>query len=633
MAMLGPDGRVAGFRGSDRDITERVIQEAQLQRLSRIREVLGSFSSAIIRPHTREELLEELCRIAVNVGGLRMAWAGIVDPEAEEIRRVAEHGAVEGFLEAMDFSIRPTSPDRDTLAAMAVRRQSQQVVNQIDSPDLPQHWREQALRRDYHAAAALPFVTDSRVAAVVVLFASEPGFFNEEQLKLLADLSADASVALERLEKQARIDYLSYYDTLTGVANRNLLLDRLRQFSNDATRGGRKLALMLLDIERFRFINESMGRGAGDNLLKLVAARLREMHDADAVARVGMNSFAVVLSGLTDDFHAARVVEERRRAFLEAPFQIDGRDIRVSMRCGVAVFPDNGDNPDVLLQNAEAALGRAKQAGEAAVYYTPMLNAHLAERLALETRLRIALEERQFALHYQPKVSFATGKIEGLEALLRWNDPGQGLVMPSRFIPILEETGMIVDVGQWALAEAARVYRKWKTQGVPAPRIAVNVSAIQLRGWNFVEHVKALLAEYGPDAGIDIEITESMVMRDLDRSARILGELRDAGVSIAMDDFGTGYSSLGYLVRLPIDTIKIDRSFISTMTERQNHIEVAAAIISMAHSLGLKTVAEGVETARQRDLLKGLGCHEFQGYLVSKPIPEKEIEDLLAAQD
>jgi diguanylate cyclase (GGDEF)-like protein/PAS domain S-box-containing protein len=627
--LIGPDGRVAGFRGTDRDITERMLREAQLQRLSRIREVLGSFSSAIIRPHTREELLEELCRIAVEVGGMRMAWAGVVDPDAEKVRRIAAHGAVDGFFEAMDFTISPASPDLDTLAAMAVRRQALQVVNQIDSPDMPVHWREQALRRDYHAAAALPFVSDGRVAAIVVLFSSEPGFFNDEQLKLLADLSADASVALERLEKQARIDYLSYYDTLTGAANRNLLLDRLRQFSHEASRNGRRLALMLLDIERFRFINESMGRGTGDELLKLIAQRLREQHDAERVARVGMNSFAVVLPDLTDDFQAARLVEERRRAFLQAPFQVDGREVRVSMRCGVAVFPDNGEDPDTLLQNAEAALGRAKQAGEAAVYYTPMLNAHLAERLALESRLRLALEHRQFALHYQPKVSLADGQIQGFEALLRWNDPVQGLVMPSRFIPILEETGMIVEVGQWALAEAARVYRKWKSEGRPARRIAVNVSSIQLRGWNFVEYVKKLLAEYGPDAGIDIEITESMVMQDLDRSARILGELRDAGVSIAMDDFGTGYSSLGYLVRLPVDTIKIDRSFISTMTERQDHIEVAAAIISMAHSLGLKTVAEGVETERQRDLLKGLGCHEMQGFLISKPVSEAEIEKLM----
>jgi diguanylate cyclase (GGDEF)-like protein/PAS domain S-box-containing protein len=629
-AMTDADGKVTGFRGTDRDITERVLKDVQLQRLSRIREVLGSFSSAIIRLHTREELLDELCRIAVAVGGLRMAWAGVVEAGADRITNVAAHGAIGGFLDAIDFAIQP-APEQDTLAAMAVRRQAQQIVNRIDGPELPQHWREQALSRGFHAAAALPIVMGSRVAAVAVLFASEPGFFDDDQLKLLANLSADASVALERLESQARVDYLSYYDTLTGAANRTLLMDRLALRLQESARDGRKLALMILDIERFRLINESMGRGTGDQLLKLVAQQLRDQLDAQRIARVGMNSFAVVMPDLADDFQAARQVEEMRRALSQASFQVDGRDLRISVRCGVAVFPDNGDEPDTLLQNAEAALARAKQAGEATVYYTPMLNAHLAERLAFESRLRLALEQRQFVLHYQPKVSLATGEILGLEALMRWNDPAQGLVLPTRFIPILEETGMIVEVGQWALAEAARVYRKWKTQGLPAARIAVNVSAIQLRSWNFVDHIRQLLAENGPDAGIDIEITESMVMQDLDRSARILGELRDAGMSIAMDDFGTGYSSLGYLVRLPVDTIKIDRSFISTMTERQNHIEVAAAIISMAHSLGMRTVAEGVETERQRELLSGLGCHEIQGYLVSRPVPEAEIEKLLAA--
>jgi EAL domain-containing protein (putative c-di-GMP-specific phosphodiesterase class I) len=281
------------------------------------------------------------------------------------------------------------------------------------------------------------------------------------------------------------------------------------------------------------------------------------------------------------------------------------------------------------VQNAEAALARAKQAGEAVVYYTPTLNAHLAERLALENRLRLALEERHFALHYQPKISLATGEVVGVEALLRWNDPESGLVMPARFIPVLEETGMIAEVGQWALAEAARVFRDWKARGLPARRIAVNVSSIQLRRMDFVDYVKTLLADHGPDVGIEIEITESMVMQDIERSARILSELREAGVGIAMDDFGTGYSSLSYLARLPIDTLKIDRSFISTMTEKQDNVEVAAAIISMAHSLNLKTVAEGVETPQQREMLRNLGCHQIQGYLISPPLPEEAVARLL----
>lgn len=629
MPLFSATGSLTGFRGADRDVTQRVSQEQRLVRLSRIRDVLGHFSSAIIRLRQREVLLQEFCRIAVDVGGMRMAWAGLVDEKATSIRPVASHGAVDGFLDLLDLSISRQSPVPGTLAAIAVREKAQQVINDIDHSTTPPVWREHALRRGYRAAAALPFMSGTRVAAVGVLFAAEEDFFNEDQIKLLADLSADASIALEHMEKQERIDYLSYYDTISGIANRTLLLERLQQFLHEAKRNNRKLALMILDIERFRFVNESMGRGAGDNLLKALADRLRETHDSERIGRVGMNSFAIVLPNVTDEIHASRLIEEKRTALLLSPFTIDGRDLRVAARCGISIFPDDGSDPETLMRNAEAALARAKQAGEAAVYYTPKLNADVAERLALENKLRQALEEHRFVLHYQPKVSLANGQIEGLEALLRWNDPDNGLVPPARFIPILEETGMILEVGKWALIEAARVYRKWKVEGVAAKPIAVNVSPIQLRQRDFVNFIRQMFRDYGPEIGIDIEITESMVMQDIERSTEILRALRDAGAKIAMDDFGTGYSSLSYLARLPIDALKIDRSFISTITERQDDVEIVSAIISMAQALGLSTIAEGVETQPQCDLLRTLGCHQIQGYFISRPVPEEKILKML----
>lgn len=629
MPLFSATGSLTGFRGADRDVTQRVSQEQRLVRLSRIRDVLGHFSSAIIRLRQREVLLQEFCRIAVDVGGMRMAWAGLVDEKATSIRPVASHGAVDGFLDLLDLSISRQSPVPGTLAAIAVREKAQQVINDIDHSTTPPVWREHALGRGYRAAAALPFMSGTRVAAVGVLFAAEEDFFNEDQIKLLADLSADASIALEHMEKQERIDYLSYYDTISGIANRTLLLERLQQFLHEAKRNNRKLALMILDIERFRFVNESMGRGAGDNLLKALADRLRETHDSERIGRVGMNSFAIVLPNVTDEIHASRLIEEKRTALLLSPFTIDGRDLRVAARCGISIFPDDGSDPETLMRNAEAALARAKQAGEAAVYYTPKLNADVAERLALENKLRQALEEHRFVLHYQPKVSLANGQIEGLEALLRWNDPDNGLVPPARFIPILEETGMILEVGKWALIEAARVYRKWKVEGVAAKPIAVNVSPIQLRQRDFVNFIRQMFRDYGPEIGIDIEITESMVMQDIERSTEILRALRDAGAKIAMDDFGTGYSSLSYLARLPIDALKIDRSFISTITERQDDVEIVSAIISMAQALGLSTIAEGVETQPQCDLLRTLGCHQIQGYFISRPVPEEKILKML----
>ncbi len=629
MPLFGENGLLSGFRGADRDVTQRIEQEHKLSRLSRIRDVLGSFSSAIIRLRQRDELMQEFCRIAVEVGGMRMAWAGLVEDGALRVRPLASHGSVDGFLDVLDFSIDTHVSERDTLDVTAVHQATQQIVNDIENSVTPPLWRAQALKCGYRAAAALPFMSGDRVTAVGVLFSTEIHFFDDDQIKLLADLSADASIALERMEKQEHIDYLSYYDTISGVANRTLLLERLQQFLHEAKRNNRKLALMILDIERFRFVNDTMGRGAGDSLLKAVADRLLETHEAERVGRVGMNSFAIILPNVADELHASRLIEEKRHALTLNPFIIDGRELRMSARCGVTIFPDDDDDPEALMRNAEAALTRAKETGEAAIYYTPKLNADVAERLALETKLRQALEQQQFVLHYQPKVDLESGQIESMEALLRWNDPESGLVAPGRFIPILEETGMIVDVGKWALTEAARVFRKWRQLGIPSRRIAVNVSQIQLRQRDFVDFVRDVLKEYGPEAGIDIEITESLVMQDIDRCTEVLRALRDAGTHIAMDDFGTGYSSLSYLARLPIDALKIDRSFINTITENHDDVEIASAIISMAKSLGLKTIAEGVETQAQYDLLRSLGCEQVQGYLISRPVPEDEMFKLL----
>ena len=624
MPILRQDRTLLGFRGADRDVTDRILQEQKLDRLSRIRQVLGSLTGAIVRLQTPEDLCRELCRIAVEVGQFRMAWAGLLHEDAHGIHPVASHGAAEEILKIITSDGNLVSLSLDVPATRAVRQQKQVVVHDIGNCDMSPLWKRVALEQGLRACAALPLISGQRVIGVAVLFSAEPEFFDTEQLSLLGDLAADAALALDRMENQRQIDYLSYYDGVTGIANRTLLLERLQQFLHEAERSNNRTALMVLDIERFRNINESLGRGAGDTLLRLFADRLREDRGEDRVSRTGMNSFAVVLTKVTDDLHASRLVEERRAQLLIRPFDLDGREIRIAARSGVAIFPNDGRDPETLVHNAEAALMRAKQTGETTVYYTPKLNADVAERLALENRLRTALQLKQFVLHFQPKISLASGEIEGFEALLRWNDPEQGLVPPIRFIPLLEETGLIAEVGQWALLEAARVFRAWKAAGLPARRIAVNVSAFQLRQRGFADFVREVLGDDGPEAGIDIEITETMVMRDMEHSVTVLQALRDAGVLIAMDDFGTGYSSLGYLAKLPVDYLKIDRSFVRTLSAKSGDLAIVSAIISMANSLGLKTIAEGVETREQLDLLKALGCHQAQGYFISHPLPEDQ---------
>ena len=623
-------GNVAMIGGVAVDITDRIHQEHKLERLSRIREVLSSLTAAIIRLRTPEDLCRELCRIAIDVGHFGMAWAGLVQKDPQGIRPVASHGAVDGFLDIITGGRDIVHLALQIPATMAVREQRQIVIDEIETSDTEPAWRTAALERGFHSCAALPLISGDKVAGVGVLFSTESHFFDAEHLRLLSDLAADAALALERMEKQDLVEYLSFYDPLTGLANRTLVQERLQQFLHEATRNRHMLALMILDLERLRLVNESLGRGAGDKLLKLVAERLQSQYAPEQVGRIGMSSFIAVLPDIRDEIHAARLVEEGRKNPFSRPFDLDGNEIRVSAKCGVAVFPADGEDSETLVRNAEAAVTQAKQSGDATVYYTPTLNADIAQRLALETKLRRAIEERQFVLYYQPKINIATGKIVGVEALIRWKETESEIVPPSRFIPILEETGMILDVGTWALQEAVRVHKKWKRAGLDSGRIAVNVSALQLRQKDFVTIVEETTASTDGEIGIDIEITETMVMQDITHSQSVLGAIRKLGVMIAIDDFGTGYSSLSYLARLPIDYLKIDRSFVNKIADRADDLEIASAIISMANSLSLKTIAEGVETQEQAELLKVLGCHQMQGYLISKPLPEEEVVELFS---
>jgi PAS domain S-box-containing protein/diguanylate cyclase (GGDEF)-like protein len=631
MPLLDDSGRLIGLRGADRDVTERILQEARLKRLSRIRNVLGSMTAAIIRIHTRDDLFRELCRIAVEVGGFSMAWVGLYDRDSNTIRPIASAGRVDGFLEAIALSLDNPDREAEAPATLAVRQRRQVVINDIAASAAGTSWQRESLARGYRSAAALPLVSADGVVGVGSLFSDETGFFDDEHLGLLAELVADVALSLDRMEKQEKLDYLSYYDALTSLANRTLFLERLQHFLHDAERSGSNLALMILDIERFHLINDSMGRGAGDQVLKLIAERIKLHHDADRIGRVGMNSFAIFIPNVGDAIQAARLVEEGRTAPLSAQFTLNGQDLRLSARCGISMFPADGRDPEVLMRNAEAALLRAKQTGDAAVYYATKLNANIALRLQLESKLQRAIDDRQFILHYQPKVSLTLGRIEAVEALIRWNDPDTGLVPPGKFVPILEETGMILDAGRWALREAAQAHRRWIAAGLPEVRIAVNVSPVQLRQKNFVSHLEDAIAGNGRIAGVDIEITESMVMQDVERIIVMLEAIQSMGVRISMDDFGTGYSSLSYLARLPIDYLKIDRSFVQKLGVSADDLEIASAIISLAKSLRLKSIAEGVESQTQADTLTAMGCDQMQGFLFSPPVPEQRIMQMLEA--
>ena len=358
-------------------------------------------------------------------------------------------------------------------------------------------------------------------------------------------------------------------------------------------------------------------------MLKLVGKRLREtMQENASVARFGADTFAISLSEFREHADVARLLGERISGALSDPFSVGTQDLRLAFKCGVAIFPGDGADAESLLKNAESALKNAKVSGDRYLFYASAMNASVAGVLHLENRLRIAVAEQQFVLHYQPKIDLATGRIEGLEALLRWNSPETGLVSPMQFVPVLEETGMIVDVGLWVLRQASADQQRWIADGYDVPRVSVNVSAMQLRQKDFVPSALAAIAQAGGNpADIDLEITESVIMENIAQYVPKLQECRDAGMGVEIDDFGTGYSSLAYIGRLPLSAVKIDRSFVSAMTEGDDNVSIVSTIISLAHQLKLRVIAEGVETAAQQDLLGSLQCDIVQGYLISRPVP------------
>ena len=444
----------------------------------------------------------------------------------------------------------------------------------------------------------------------------------------LHDASKRADSRAANKAQQQKLDYLAYYDTVTGLANRSLFLERATHYLNHASAAGRKLAVVMIDLERFKSINDELGRPAGDALLRQVTEWLTlQAGDAKLLARVGPDHFAMVLPQWSQNQDVPLLLDAMRQAFMNHAFRLNNAEFRVAFKSGIAIFPDDGADADALLKHAEAALKKAKADGEPYLFYVKAMTAAISETLTLENQLRQALEREEFVLYYQPKVDLVTGRITGAEALIRWNDPRTGLVPPGRFIPILEETGLIHDVGRWALQQAVNQYLRWDRAGLAVGRIAVNVSPIQLRHRHFVSEIKQVTGiDVRAPGGLELEITESVIMEDVSHSISTLKAIRGMGVSIAIDDFGTGYSSLSYLAKLPVDSLKIDRSFVIDIDSGAAGLALVSTIITLAHSLKLRVVAEGVETDEQLRLLKSLCCNEMQGYLFSKPVPSDVFE-------
>jgi diguanylate cyclase (GGDEF)-like protein len=631
-APVGGPAEIANVaREFNRMVENRSAAEARIKNLNRIHAMLSRINALIVRVRVREELFRESCRIAVEAGEFRMAWIGVVDREADMVRPVASDGDVRDFFDVAPLELTRSGPAGHALTGRAVREMKPVVSNDVAN-DPQRMLKKELAERGINSLAIIPLIVEKVAVGVMALYAAETGFFDAEEMKLLGGLADDIAFALAHIETAEKLDYVAYYDVLTGLANRTLFNERLTRHLRLAGHE-RGLALVLLDLERFKTVNDSLGRHSGDELLKQVARRLAHCAgDPGRVGRLSGDHFALMIDGTHAD-EVARAVEYQVRACFGEAFRLEsGAELRVSVRGGIALSPRDGSDFETLHRNAEAALKRAKASGDRLVFYAGHMTEKVAERLTLENQMRLALDRSEFVLHYQPKVDLESRRIEGVEALIRWQSPGLGLVPPMDFIPLLEETGMILEAGAWAMRRAALDHRGWVERGLAAPRISVNVSAIQLRKRDFVDTVQAALAEDAEHPGLDLEITESLVMEDIEENIRKLTAVRDLGVSIAVDDFGTGYSSLRYLAMLPVQTVKIDRSFIVTMLKEPSTMTLVSMIISLAHSLRLKVVAEGVDSEQQAVVLRALKCDQMQGYLVSRPLPLAELSALLGSR-
>jgi diguanylate cyclase (GGDEF)-like protein len=620
---------VSSFR-SRRDRTLRQGAEDNLRRLDRLYAMISGITALGVRVRDREDLFSNSCRIAVEHGEFEMAWIALVNCNEGRIVPMAWAGVDEPAMAAIKdlFRTNEGTLEGSTLAAQAIREKRAVISNNVGN-DESLIFGKMHLASGVRSIAVLPLIASDKAIGVFALYTKKLEYFDAAGIALLAELAGNVAFATDHIEKQERLDHFAYYDALTGLANYRLFLDRVTQHMLQAASSGGRLAMFFIDLERFKKVNDSLGRPAGDALLKQVAEWLaRYTGNASVLARVDADHFAVVLPDVTNEPDVIRHLEATIAAFLAHPFNLNGTEYRIGVRAGVALYPDDGTDADTVFKNAEAALKKAKASGDRYLFYAQKMTDTVVGSFGIENRLRKALENEEFVLHYQPKIHLASGKVTGAEALIRWNDPKTGLVPPARFIPILEETRLIHEVGRWALRRAIEDYQRWSRAGLPAVRIAVNVSPLQLRSRSFVAEIEEAIGDStDAAAGLELEITESLIMENVEHSVASLLAIRALGVTIAIDDFGTGFSSLSYLSKLPVHTLKIDRSFIVDINSGADGLTLVSVIINLAHALKLNVVAEGVETEEQLGQLRRLRCDEIQGYLLGKPVPVDVFEE------
>ncbi|MES2104882.1 MAG: EAL domain-containing protein [Pseudomonadota bacterium] len=536
--------------------------------------------------------------------------------------------------DAMDFSpFLATQREEQIPLGRGLAGRSWKRRAPIIRPDFdadPENKDRTAIPSKVSSVFACPVASDEKVFGVIECFGSSQYRPYQGLQKMLVSVSSQISLYLQRKAAEKDLHHVAWHDALTDLPNRSMFNQTLQQALNRHARYQEGLAVLFIDVDRFKVINDTLGHSAGDLLLIEFSRRLKAcLRESDSVARLGGDEFAVMI----ERFHGTDEVISVVKKILESsaqPFHISGKEFRTTASIGIAVAPDDGNDVETLLKNADVAMYRAKVNGNSYQFYTPHMNKDSLKRFTLEACLRNAVDSDQMFLHYQPKLDLRTGEISGVEALLRWKHPQLGMVSPAEFIPLAEESGLIIEIGKWVLKMACLQNVEWQKQGLSPMRVAVNLSARQFQDEKLLQDISDILEDTGLSSNwLEIEVTESMVMHDAKHAIQILRQLKLLGIRLSIDDFGTGYSSLAYLRHLPVDCVKIDRSFIKDIPNEADDMAITTGIIGLAHCLRLDVVAEGIETADQLEFLKENGCDEIQGYFFSKPLPVAEVTSLL----
>lgn len=634
----GQNGKPLYSIGTVRDITEHQQAEQNQKRLNRALRLLSDCNMAQVRAEEEHKLLSDVCRLVVGTGGYLMAWVGFAEQDAaKSVRPVAQSGYEQGYLDSVNITWAETKRGQGPTGTAI--RTGVTVANQdyLSNPKMAP-WREAAITCGYRSSIALPLVGKNHVLGVLAIYSQESYTFNPEEVTLLEELANDLAYGIETLRTRAeheatqnKLEFLAHHDPLTGLPNRLLLRDRFDQATAIAKREQSSVSMLFLDLDNFKQINDSLGPDYGEQLLVRVVERLHGcIRETDTISRQGGDEFVILLTNMNDLGTIETVAQNILEAFAE-PFKIDGYTVSATFSIGISLFPNDGSEFDILLKRANAALYSAKEAGRNTYrFFTEKMNTNALETMQLQGQLHNALENQEFLLHYQPQIDTVSGRIIGAEALLRWQHPDMGLIQPDKFIPLAERSGLIIPIGEWVLNEACRQAQVWReTCQLPPMVIAVNLSALQFKRGNIVETVTTALARSGlPASHLELELTESILLHDLEVAMKTLHGLKKIGVKLSIDDFGTGYSSLSYLKRLAVDKLKIDQSFVRDMVEDPEDAAIVRAIIQLGHILQLTIIAEGVENDDQLALLRDYGCEQIQGYLFSRPVPAEEFTRL-----